>query len=506
MPKLRTSKCSSACSPPRPLTRISSIRPPRRRLADPNVTYPFPARTIRRARCRAPTAAATSMAARFRSSPPPISTPLPATTPQGGQTTRPSRSPAGEDYAWAFFGCFLNVNDATNIFGTPPGLVQPVQHWLAGASTAAWSRRSSIVTLRSSTPTASIENPENSDKLAQRNLQVTTSGNPGFPATHRVPQTIDVRPSPPAQSADPCQHPELSRRNDDRLGQDAARQRRQHLLAGGGRRVRLATGGGGFIPRRRSRPRTSTPIQCQVVSPVTYIPIPGGTGGSFAGLLTVDLPATVRYGDEFDVVVRRITTRQVVVPAPPAAAPAALAANAAVPAACSPKKATDMALHQRKLTSSGSPVQHESLILPGDENLLAILKWRLGQIGPGNRWYPVLLRWISYLSGRIDGMGGNASQIPASPDGYQPPSPVPPEARPAALPHWKSHCGPLRPLWRLRGLHPPAEEGHEHLFRGREPKVEELVSRAWIERTLIGVCVEPHEPEWPTSIVLRRWK
>ena len=47
-----------------------------------------------------------------------------------------------------------------------------------------------------------IENPENSDKLAQRNLQVTTSGNPGFPATHRVPQTIDVRPSPPAQSTD----------------------------------------------------------------------------------------------------------------------------------------------------------------------------------------------------------------------------------------------------------------------------------------------------------------
>jgi hypothetical protein len=44
-------------------------------------------------------------------------------------------------------------------------------------------------------------------------------------------------------------------------------------------------------------------VQCQVVSPVTYIPIPPGTGGSFAGLLTVDLPATVRYGNEFDVVV-----------------------------------------------------------------------------------------------------------------------------------------------------------------------------------------------------------
>ncbi len=32
--------------------------------------------------------------------------------------------------------------------------------------------------------------------LAQRNLQVTTSDNPGNPATHRIPQTFDVRPSP----------------------------------------------------------------------------------------------------------------------------------------------------------------------------------------------------------------------------------------------------------------------------------------------------------------------
>ena len=51
-------------------------------------------------------------------------------------------------------------------------------------------------------------------------------------------------------------------------------------------------------------------VQCQVVSAVTYIPIPRGDGGSFAGLLSIDLPATVRYGNEFDIVVRRITTKQ----------------------------------------------------------------------------------------------------------------------------------------------------------------------------------------------------
>lgn len=35
----------------------------------------------------------------------------------------------------------------------------------------------------------------NCDKLAQRNLQITCSDNPGPPAGHRVPQTFDLRPS-----------------------------------------------------------------------------------------------------------------------------------------------------------------------------------------------------------------------------------------------------------------------------------------------------------------------
>jgi len=51
--------------------------------------------------------------------------------------------------------------------------------------------------------------------------------------------------------------------------------------------------------------------------PVTYLPIPPGAGGSFAGLFTVDLPASVRYGNQFDILVSRITTQQVVQPAHP---------------------------------------------------------------------------------------------------------------------------------------------------------------------------------------------
>ena len=244
-------------------------------------------------------------------------------------------------------------------------------------------------------------------------------------------------------------------------------------------------------------------IQCQVVSPVTYIPIPAGAGGSFAGLLTVDLPDTVRYGDEFDIIVRRITTKQVVVPTPPPAPP-----KIAVPAVTAEADDENL-LVWRYVTGSflvRIPVQEESTILPVDENLLAILKWRLGLISPGNRWYPVLLRYISYLTGRINGMGGNASQIPPSPDGYQSPSPGP-------VKHAGERCCTGKVIGvrydrfgDFEGFTILSEEGHEHWFRGREPKIEELVNRAWIERTLISVFVEPHESDWPASIVLRRWK
>src|SRR5438045_9056354 len=40
----------------------------------------------------------------------------------------------------------------------------------------------------------------NSDKLAQRNLQITQGFNPGVPPTNRVPQTFDVRRSEPGNS------------------------------------------------------------------------------------------------------------------------------------------------------------------------------------------------------------------------------------------------------------------------------------------------------------------
>ena len=62
-------------------------------------------------------------------------------------------------------------------------------------------------------------------------------------------------------------------------------------------------------------------------------------------------------------------------------------------------------------------------------------------IGTANRWYPVLLRYITCLTGRINGGGGDASKFRPL-HGYQLPS-----ARPGkharALLHRKGHWHPL---------------------------------------------------------------
>ena len=408
----------------------------------------------------------------------------------------------GAEYTWAFFGCFLNVNDAANEFGDPssPFGRHPVQHWLAGSAHNCLVAQIAYEFAPIENAGGVIENPDNSDKLAQRNLQVTTSGNPGFPATHRVPQTIDVRLSPPGQYASGrgiLSYP-------DEMMIDWGRTPAGSVAsiywpeASAASVVKLAQQ---LYPAQTLTAADAHTIQCAVGSPVTYIPIPSGAGGSYAGLMTIDLPPSVRYGNEFDVLVRRITTKQAVEPRGPRDQ-SALAG-----------RADDIAVGDQLSWRyvSGSflariSVQQEHTILPADENLLAILKWRLTLIGAGNRWYPVLLRYISYLSDRIIGMGGDPAKIPPSPHGYQLPSPIGGEG------HGEHrHTGKVISLRYDRfgdfeGFMLLSMDGREHSFRGRERKVEELVHRAWVEQMLISVIVELHDPDWPASIVLERWK
>ena len=102
------------------------------------------------------------------------------------------------------------------------------------ARTTASSRRSPMTTRRSPAGVS----PMSWDQLAQRNLQFTVVDNPGPAATHRAPQTFDIRPS--KAIGKPGRRGPAAGRADDRLGRRTRRDRRPR-----------STG-------RRWRPRTSS--------------------------------------------------------------------------------------------------------------------------------------------------------------------------------------------------------------------------------------------------------
>jgi hypothetical protein len=234
-------------------------------------------------------------------------------------------------------------------------------------------------------------------------------------------------------------------------------------------------------------------LKCQVSSRVTYIPIPVGTGGSFAGLFTLDLPSSVHLGNEFDITVRRISTKQQPVYQQPQ-----IQREIEVPPAPLEWRYITGTFHMKV------PVQKESSILPVDENLLSILEWRLTLIGPGNRWYPVLFRHIAVLKQRIIGMGGDPKKIPPSPIGYQPPAHVHKHE-----PSERCYTGKVTSLFfdhfgDFEGFDLRTEKGEEHPFRACEHEIEELIYLAWTKRFVITVCVRACEGHPIVNVVLRR--
>lgn len=312
--------------------------------------------------------------------------------------------PIGQHSAWKYFGCFLDVYDSANqstFPGTHHCIVAEINY--SGAP---------IVNTNGVT-----ESPENCDKLAQRNLQITPSGNPSFPDTHRIPQTFDTRPSPaPGGTGTLPDYP-------DELPDE--------LMVDWGN-VPVGSVASIYWPQVNSQDvldlaeklypapnlfkADANTIKCSVTQGVTYIPIPPGPGKNFAGLFTVDLPKGITAGQEFNLKVRRIVSRQV---------PAVIT----IAGPSKKGRGRPSATHGRKVGNwryiTGTfqvkiPVATDEALLHQEENTLAILKWRQQNMSPAYRWYPVLTRLISYVSRRVSGFGGNPSAIPPSQLGVPP--------------------------------------------------------------------------------------
>ena len=426
--------------------------------------------------------------------------------------------PAGEDTVYAYFGCFLNVYDASynSLFpGTHHCIVAQIAYDDAPIPTT--------------TPTGATPSPENWDKLAQRNLQITSSGNPGFPVTHRIPQTFDARPSPlPALDGNGAllNYPDefMIDWGNTPVGSIASIFWPQVSSA------QVLAIAAKLYPTHLLSAADNNTIQCTVTGEVTYVPIPDGAGQNLnlAGLFTVDLPDGIKAGNEFNITVRRIVSKQV---ATQGIIPAANKGGGAATHGGGNSSGVDRKklLNWRCIAGTFQvriPVSHEAPLLKPEENVLAILKWRLQNMAAVNRWYPVLQRYISYVSSRVKGMGGNPSTIQPSQWGLGQPGKTGGQGTgghggrgggfggqggTGGLPlHGLEFTGKVSAIIFDRfgdfdGFLLLTLEGHERAFRGREPEIEELVNRAWTERILISVFVEKDCKHIPVSIVYRRF-
>jgi hypothetical protein len=406
--------------------------------------------------------------------------------------------PPMTDKVWHYFGCFINLSE--NINGTSVFAQLPSTHNCIVAQIAY-----NGAPIPTNPPNGIELSPENSDKLAQRNLQITYSDNPGPAEAHFVPQTFDIRPSKPIASM-----PGLFLDYPDELMIDWG-----HTPVGSTASIYWPAVNSATVLDLANKLYTThllsasdgNTIQCIVSRGLTYVPIPPGFGDNFAGLFTVNLPTTVKKGQKFNIVVRRVSTHSVKTRARFNNVPVLKSGNKnSSKAAASETAVNEKVFNWRYVVGTFQvtiPVTKRDVMLRPEENTLAIMKWRLENTTKTNRWYPVLERYISYIAGRVNGLGGNSSIIPPSPLGY-----IPVKGKKEEY-YCDAYTGKISGLifdhfGDFEGFFLEFFDGEKKTFRSRHREMEALADRAWREAILITVGVKGKDPDEIESIIYRK--
>ena len=224
---------------------------------------------------------------------------------------------------------------------------------------------------------------------------------------------------------------------------------------------------------------------------VTYIPIPAGGVLDLAGLITLDLPARVRSGQTFQIVLRQVMDTP---------APQPTTQQPGVTVTTARRNRVTEAVVERGPTPSrhilgafefAVQVKTASEILPGDQRNLTALERVAAEIPLENRWYPVFQRYISQLGGRVKALGG------------EPPGPTPGPG-PERICYEGKVSGLLFDRFGdFEGCCLDTEDG-ERKFFSREKEIEELSERAWRERLRIEVWVGRDALHRPLLIIVRQ--
>ena len=336
-------------------------------------------------------------------------------------------SGAGAVEQVAYFGCWLDINQIEPRFprnpladpggvngpyaGSAPGnpllsiqqlmtgfhqcLVAEIFFWPPGTVTD---------------PIAPRATPSSSDRLAQRNLALVPSSNPGWPLAHLVQHSFIVKPTPitaDAPVARVAAHaPARARRRGRQVAQESVT--RHHVgpdeLMIDWQDVPRTSHVQIFLPEvladdilglnaMRQHPSVLTKVDDHTlaveVADVTFIPLPSTRHQNLAGLLSLTLPATVRTGQVFRVGAQQLSGTG------------------------------NRVLGGFQLTI---PVKTDPEILPAELDKLAVLRYIQLTIPAASRWHELFKRYVDGVVGRVRGLGGDPTAIEPSPYGAKPPA------------------------------------------------------------------------------------
>ncbi|MDH7459833.1 DUF1929 domain-containing protein [Chitinophagaceae bacterium 26-R-25] len=300
----------------------------------------------------------------------------------------------------AYFGCWLDFNQ--------PAQMIPVAEDATHAT--------SLVNLQTSIrgihqclvaevyfegdPTPINATPASNDNLSQRNLAISHSDNPGNLSTHTVQHTFEIKPSQFTLSVESINDRLLSLI--PRAEAFAANERKgPDLLMIHWNNLPLASKVIVYTPDIKvddilalepyTRISTDKIVKEDEYSfsfsssQINYIPIPGGFEKNIPGLLTIELPDNVVKGQLFKVLVQQArffrNTRYII---------GSFQFNVVVRTA----------------------VQ----ILQKEMRNLSILKYVRQAMAVTDPWRFIFNRYIKSLSDKIDGLGGDAAEVPPAPN------------------------------------------------------------------------------------------
>lgn len=315
--------------------------------------------------------------------------------------------------AVAYFGCWLDFNQTEPQFPLHP----------AGDGHFGSGRQSILQLARGihqclvaevrfqpgvSDPIAIGATPGSSDRLAQRNLAIVESDNPGTADAHVVQHTLTVKPSNvqpgktfAAATRQPQAYDELvinwgllprdtkatlffpEWNVDDVLQLASTLRQRPQLL----KKVDAHT------------------IECTVTD-ISYIPVPATHAKPYAGLITLALPQTVKDGQVYHIDVQQHSG---------IIAEIQEKANADK----KEKKAQHYFASARKVLGAfritvavklGDGLLHKAV------RNLAVLKYIASSIPATDRWFAIFARYIKQVAAKVDALGYDSNLVPASPD------------------------------------------------------------------------------------------